>query len=856
MINGGSESRFWNDVIQMYSTLTSKYHLSNDKIYLLNYDGKNPDAENPGNIIDYSATFENLEAVFNNLENQINQDDIIIVWIDDHGDGYFGNGSNISNYVKSYYGYLGGRASIDIDDEKDYLEKDFKLRALTSGAYISGNNDHGLGVWNVNKKYTSYPLSGYRYYRTKFLSKFENIKVNKTFVSDKDMFIEELVDYLEGDLNKDSIIGAEEVEDFDGDGIPPYNPLTREYDEDDWGEIDFLEDNFNNINSRLPGETYNTGYYCIFDSEFDNKLDIDIDCICDTFSVRDGTCNESFLQVDGTDLDNRGLFDGIDVNEDGDMNDWVSIDERVVLYGGNLWDDDLKSLLSPFNVKNIFIFMQPCFSGGFINDLNRTNTLIMTATVEEDVSWGNIFFSNIREALENTSLADINKDSLVSMGEIFNFASQHDPIEFPQYEDNGDGISHGGILPYGGDGDKGLNLFIYDQLRSPYFSRIAYYPLDSNYLDYSGKENNGINNKGIIKTGIRENGVLLNDSAYIKVNNLDSLNPTKELSIALWVNPLSATDWERLVSKFYWNSASDNGGSYHTDIDSTNKKVRMMINVPSGWKTLSSRKNITMNAWTHLAFTYNGTVMRIYINGILDNEIVATGNLVQSNLPLGIGVNFMQDGSAGLNRFKGMIDEVMIWNRSLKDSEVLILAKGSINITSVPTGSEIYMYNATLKRYVVMPSGFRYTPKIIPNLTAGEYSFLLQQKNCRGRYVNVSVNNGEMKNVNVALDCVGSINVTTIPSGAMIYINKTGRNEQVGYAPRIISNLTARNYTLLAIKNNCKGKYFNINVQPGMTANAKVTLDCAIGATGKVIEAYESGRGVISRVWERVKNLF
>jgi hypothetical protein len=52
------------------------------------------------------------------------------------------------------------------------------------------------------------------------------------------------------------------------------------------------------------------------------------------------------------------------------------------------------------------------------------------------------------------------------MVEAFNFARTMDSwkispeIETPQYEDNGDGISHSGIIPTGGDGPEGAIAYL------------------------------------------------------------------------------------------------------------------------------------------------------------------------------------------------------------------------------------------------------------------------------------------------------------------------------------------------------------------------------------------------------------
>ena len=452
MINGGSESRFWNDVVQMYSTLKEVYNFTDEEIYLLNTDGKNPDHENPDNMIDYPANKDTVKVVFTELSNKIDKDDTLFVWVTDHGHGYYGPNSRSGGY---YYGYLGSDATIDPGDSQDYLESDFKLRS-----FFGTNGNLGMNNWAIIYSYMSNIKE--LYYREKYVSHYSNIQLeNNSFTSDQDIFLEAFVDYLSGDFNKNGFIEKDlgEIADFNKNNIPPYNFNTKEYDEGDWGKIDTIRDNLNSINSIVPYARQGRKY-CIFDYNLDNKVDIDMNCTCSYSQVNQGSCNPSLLDVDGTDLDNLGLFDGIDINDDGDMNDWVSIDQMFQAYGDQIPDDDLKNYLNAINAKNIIVFMEPCFRGGFVDYLSKNNTVVMTATVEDDVSWGNIFVGYFTEAMKNVSLADKNNDKKVSMVEAFNYASQRDYAEKPQYDDNGDYLSNIYPIPNGKEGYLGMNLFL------------------------------------------------------------------------------------------------------------------------------------------------------------------------------------------------------------------------------------------------------------------------------------------------------------------------------------------------------------------------------------------------------------
>jgi hypothetical protein len=61
--------------------------------------------------------------------------------------------------------------------------------------------------------------------------------------------------------------------------------------------------------------------------------------------------------------------------------------------------------------------------------------------------------------------ADTNGNGYVSMLEAFNYAAGNDYYdEIPQYDDNGDGLSHTDPVPAGGDGTLGCNTYLTDVL--------------------------------------------------------------------------------------------------------------------------------------------------------------------------------------------------------------------------------------------------------------------------------------------------------------------------------------------------------------------------------------------------------
>ena len=75
---------------------------------------------------------------------------------------------------------------------------------------------------------------------------------------------------------------------------------------------------------------------------------------------------------------------------------------------------------------------------------------------------------------------------------------------------------------------------------------------------------------------------------------------------------------------------------------------------------LAGTKAITLNAWSHVASTWDGTTARLYINGTEVARSALSGTAATSTGALRIGGN-----NVWAEWFKGVIDEVRVYSRAL-----------------------------------------------------------------------------------------------------------------------------------------------------------------------------------------------
>src|SRR5262249_21743979 len=93
---------------------------------------------------------------------------------------------------------------------------------------------------------------------------------------------------------------------------------------------------------------------------------------------------------------------------------------------------------------------------------------------------------------------------------------------------------------------------------------------------------------------------------------------------------------------------------------------------PAAGATIGSNNTVAFGStplatdvWTHLAETFDGSVLRLYVNGALAGSVAQAGTLSTSIDPLQIG----GDSIFG-QQFAGVIDEVRVYNVALTPTQI------------------------------------------------------------------------------------------------------------------------------------------------------------------------------------------
>jgi hypothetical protein len=184
----------------------------------------------------------------------------------------------------------------------------------------------------------------------------------------------------------------------------------------------------------------------------------------------------------------------------------------------------------------------------------------------------------------------------------------------------------------------------------------------STVLDSSGTSNNGtITNAtwtaaGKFGAALSFNGT----SSWVTVPDAPSLDLTNGMTLEAWVNPSALSGWRTALLK---ESSGNLAYAMYANDNTPNPAVTVRIG--TGDSSAVGTSALPLNTWTHLAATYDGAQLRLYVNGVQAGSRAQTGNMAVSTGPLRVGGN-----AVWTEFFAGLIDEVRVYNRALSAAEI------------------------------------------------------------------------------------------------------------------------------------------------------------------------------------------
>ncbi len=199
---------------------------------------------------------------------------------------------------------------------------------------------------------------------------------------------------------------------------------------------------------------------------------------------------------------------------------------------------------------------------------------------------------------------------------------------------------------------------------------------DGTGTDSSANNNDGTVNGAVLATGHIGAGALDFDGTndYVDLGNLDV--PGSAITVAAWVNSdlltnCGATDC-RILSKAVGVAEQDHYIMLST-ITSSGAKLRFRLKAGGTTNTLIATTGTLSNStWYHVAATYDGTTMRVYLDGVEVGSTSKTGAIsTNSSVAMWIGGN---PPSSTVRPWDGKIDDVRLYDAALSASAISDLA--------------------------------------------------------------------------------------------------------------------------------------------------------------------------------------
>jgi hypothetical protein len=178
-------------------------------------------------------------------------------------------------------------------------------------------------------------------------------------------------------------------------------------------------------------------------------------------------------------------------------------------------------------------------------------------------------------------------------------------------------------------------------------------------------------------------GALLFDGvdSWVTVDDARDLDLAGGMTVEAWVMPFDIDGFETVVLKerpgglsyaLYANNAEQGPG------------------VPTGWVQTragydlgaSGTSLLPLNTWSHLATTYDGQAVRLYVNGTFVQAVPVQGDLESAADALRIGGNAVWG-----EFFSGLIDEVRVYNRPLTAADIQADSLTPINSAAAASGT-------------------------------------------------------------------------------------------------------------------------------------------------------------------------
>jgi len=169
----------------------------------------------------------------------------------------------------------------------------------------------------------------------------------------------------------------------------------------------------------------------------------------------------------------------------------------------------------------------------------------------------------------------------------------------------------------------------------------------------------------------QEYSLLLNgDGQYANCGSSPDFNISNALTVEAWIYPTDFKEAEHMntiVAKTLWSFEYSHGWTFR--YGSANRSLNFNMGGGAGvnWIDCKADGVLTLNTWQHVAATYDGATIRVYVNGTQVATQAFAGGITNADEDLCIG---SINNPADMRYMTGKIDEVRVWSAVRSAEEI------------------------------------------------------------------------------------------------------------------------------------------------------------------------------------------
>ncbi|MDF2437791.1 MAG: hypothetical protein K0Q95_2167 [Bacteroidota bacterium] len=137
-----------------------------------------------------------------------------------------------------------------------------------------------------------------------------------------------------------------------------------------------------------------------------------------------------------------------------------------------------------------------------------------------------------------------------------------------------------------------------------------------------------------------------------------ALNGTSQITAEAWIKLESYAWYPTIIGNYGANQMQ-----FLLRVDE-GKPAFWIGNQFNNWQRAYGTNYIPLNTWVHLAGTWDGSTIKVYVNGVLAASAAHSGNFFMASQEVRIGA------SSTSEIFNGRIDNVRVWNTVKSDTEI------------------------------------------------------------------------------------------------------------------------------------------------------------------------------------------